>query len=198
MKIPKVKICGITNIDDARAAVKYGADAVGFVFFKKSPRYIESIKAKNIISKLPPFVEKVGLFVQCSADFINKTMRECGLTLAQIHFEADENFFNVLECNYVRVVRAKEERDLKLYEKEYRFVDAFVEEFGGMGKKLPKEWFENHDNSKIILAGGLDSQNVKDLKKLGFYGFDVSSSVESEKGIKDHGKIKEFIDAVKN
>ncbi|MCV6606916.1 MAG: phosphoribosylanthranilate isomerase [Campylobacterales bacterium] len=189
----RVKICGITNLEDAFCAIENGADALGFVFYEKSPRYITPKNARDLISKLPPFVEKVGLFVDSSSQFVNQTMKECGLTLAQIHFSPEEDFFKELDCNFIRVIRAKTPEDLKLYPNEYRLVDAFVEEYGGMGKRVPIEWFENIDCSKIILAGGLNEENVKDLKSFGFYGFDVSSAVEKKKGKKDCGKIKKFV-----
>ncbi len=193
----RVKICGITNLDDALAAISAGADALGFVFYKKSPRFIEPKEAKEICQKLPPFIERVGLFVNCSASFVNDVCKESLLSLAQIHFEANEEFYQELEVKYLRVVRAKTKEDVKRFSDEYRIVDAFVEGYGGEGKRLNIEWFRDVDRSKIILAGGLNPENVKEVKDLGFYGVDVSSGVEKERGIKDHDKIYCFIRAVK-
>ncbi len=193
----RVKICGITNLNDALAAISAGADALGFVFYKKSPRFIEPKEVKEICQKLPPFIERVGLFVNCSASFVNDVCKESLLSLAQIHFEANEEFYQELEVKYLRVVRAKTKEDVESFSDEYRIVDAFVESYGGEGKRLNIEWFRDVDRSKIVLAGGLNPENVKEVKDLGFYGVDVSSGVEKERGIKDHDKIYRFIRAVK-
>lgn len=117
--------------------------------------------------------------------------------IAQIHFEADEYFFKKLDCKYLKVVRAKEKKDIDKFENEYRIVDAYVPEFGGSGKRVALEWFENRDNSKIILAGGLSPENVFEVGHYGFYGVDVSSGVESKPGIKDKKKIRRFIEMAK-
>ncbi len=192
----KVKICGITNYEDAKLACDFGADALGFVFYKPSPRFIEVIEAKKIIQKLPPFVTKVALFVEMSADDINETMEFLKADIAQIHFDVDKNFLSKLNCKYLPVVRAKTKEDINKFE-GYKIVDAFVKEYGGSGKRVNIEWFENRDNSKIILAGGLTPENVKEIKKYGFYGVDVSSGVEKVPGKKDKNKLKNFIEIVK-
>ncbi len=189
----RVKICGITNLEDALDAVMYGADALGFVFYEKSPRYITPKRAKEIVSKLPPFVERVGLFVNLSSSEVNSIMKECKLSLAQIHFEADDKFYSELEYKYIKVVRAKKREDINRYKDEYRLVDAFVESYGGEGKRVDPKWFEGVDCSKIVLAGGLSVQNVADMAKIGFYGVDVSSGVEKTKGKKDKIKVYHFI-----
>ena len=198
LRITKVKICGITNLSDALAACKAGADALGFVFYKKSPRYIEPTKAKEMAQKLPPFVKKVGLFVNETPDFINETMKKSYMDLAQIHFEVSQEFLNKLECPYVEVIRAKNKNDISNLSKDrYFLVDAFVESYGGEGKRVELSWFDKIDCSKIILAGGLNEKNIEEILKYDFYGVDVSSGVEKVKGIKDHNKIKNFINSVK-
>jgi len=192
----RIKICGITNLADALDAIEAGADALGFVFYPKSPRYIDPLKAKEIISQLPPFVQSVGLFVNevsAKVDFICKMAR---IDLAQIHFEADEIFFKTLTTKHLKVVRAKVKEDLYLYENEYRIVDAFVESYGGEGKRINLDWFRDIDCSRIILAGGLTAQNVKELKGFNFYSLDVSSGVEETKGKKSKQKINEFVRSV--
>ncbi len=194
----RVKICGITNLEDALDAIDAGADALGFVFYPKSPRYITPERAKEIIAKLPPFVERVGLFVNCDASFVNETVTSCQLSLAQIHFEADEPFFDALLVKYIKVVRAACKEDIHKYQDEYRLVDAFVESYGGEGKRINPEWFKGVDCSKMILAGGLNVQNVGDMLKFGFYGVDVSSGVEKTKGKKDRMKVYHFIKEVYN
>lgn len=193
----RVKICGITSYEDASAAVSAGADALGFVFYPKSPRYIAPEAAHAIIKRLPPFVEKVGLFVNESADTINALARHSGVTLLQIHFEADVSLYSALERPYLRVIRAQSPSDLHLYPHEYRLIDAYCEAYGGMGKQLNLEWFEGLDCSKIILAGGLNPQNVSLTCRYGFYGVDVSSGVEEAKGIKSTAKIAQFIQEAK-
>jgi len=194
----KVKICGITNFKDANDAIKLGADALGFVFYEKSPRYINSIDARKIIKKLPPFVEKVGLFVNVDAKEVNKIAKQSGITLAQIHFEADSSFYDELEIPHIKVVRASEKKDILKHSDEYRIVDAFVESYGGEGKRVNLSWFDDIDKSKIILAGGLNENNLTEVLNLGFYGVDVSSGVEKAKGKKDTIKLKNFIETAKN
>ena len=193
----RCKICGITSYKDAMLAINAGADALGFVFYEKSPRYITPKKAKEIIKKLPPFVEKVALFVNVNAEFINKTCNDINATLAQIHFDADESLYNALKVPYLRVIRAKNRDDILKYCDEYRLIDAYCEAYGGAGKRLNIEWFNNIDCSKIILAGGLNPKNILELKKYNFYAFDVSSGVESSAGKKDTEKVKEFLNNVK-
>jgi len=194
----RVKICGITNLEDALMAIESGADALGFVFYEKSPRYIAPKHAKEIIDKLPPFIERVGLFVNCDADYVNRTYHDSYLSLAQIHFEADVDFYEALQVPYIKVLRAKHKDELVMIDKNrYQLVDSFVEGYGGEGKRLNLSWFEGVDCSKMILAGGLNTQNVQELHKFGFYGVDVSSGVEKSKGKKDRMKIENFMKAVK-
>jgi len=189
----RCKICGITSLQDAIDAIEAGADALGFVFYDKSPRYIAPKDAQKIIEKLPPFVEKVALFVNLGVDEVNKMMKISKATLAQIHFEADDKFFDALTYPYIKVIRAKNQQDISKDKGHYRLVDAYTKAYGGEGKRLNIEWFDNIDCTKIILAGGLTPQNVASLKKYNFYGVDVSSGVEISYGKKDTNKIKEFI-----
>ncbi|HEX5330337.1 phosphoribosylanthranilate isomerase [Sulfuricurvum sp.] len=193
----RVKICGITNLEDALTAINAGADALGFVFYPESPRYVSPEAAKAIISQLPPFVEKVALFVNETPEFIRATCLSTGCTLSQIHFDVEEDFFAEVGFPTLRVVRAKCREDIFTYPNEYRLVDAYCECFGGSGKRLNIEWFEGVDCSKIILAGGLDAQNVAPLTSYGFYGVDVSSGVEASYGKKDPNKVISFIQKAK-
>ena len=189
----KVKICGITNLKDALHALHAGADALGFVFYEKSPRYISPADAKVIIDALPPFVEKVGLFVNQSAKEIEQTAYASHITLAQIHFDADEAFLDEIHFPTLPVIRAGKAEDIGLFSDRYCLVDAYCEAYGGSGKQLNLEWFEGQDCSRIILAGGLDSEHVLALGRYGFYGVDVSSGTEKTKGIKDPEKVERFI-----
>lgn len=189
----RVKICGIRELSDAYAAIDAGADALGFVFYDKSPRYLDAEAAKELIAKLPPFVERVGLFVNESAAKVDEICTHCGITLAQIHFDAEPSFYEQLKTRHIKVVRADKKEAVSNFAGEYRFVDSFVDGFGGEGKRLNLEWFDGVDTSRIILAGGLTVENLSELKGLGFYGVDVSSGVESSKGVKDKAKIREFV-----
>lgn len=193
----RVKICGITSFEDAMTAIDAGADALGFVFYPPSPRFITPEAAGGIIRRLPPFVEKVGLFVNEGAAAINEAARTSGITLAQIHFEAPETLFGGLDLPAVRVIRAQTPEEILRAADEYRLVDAYCERYGGMGKRLNLDWFEGVDCSRIILAGGLTPENVSECLSYGFYGLDVSSGVEKAKGIKDPLKVRRFIAGAK-
>jgi len=189
----RVKICGITNLRDALQAVESGADALGFVFYKQSPRYITPKDAKRIIDKLPPFVERVGLFVNEGIETIDTVCKYCDISRAQIHFDVDEESLDAIGLQTLPVIRAKSPEDLLQFKDRYRLVDAHTAGYGGSGQRLNLEWFNGLDCSKIILAGGLTPENVTQIKQLGFYGVDVSSGVESVKGKKDPKKVKQFI-----
>ena len=193
----RVKICGITNLSDALQAIDAGADALGFVFYPDSPRYISPEDAKTIIDHLPPFVEKVALFVNETAQTIRETSLRTGCTLAQIHFDVIDQFFDDIDFPSLRVIRAQKPSDILAHSDEYRLIDAYCENYGGGGKRLNIEWFEGIDCSKIILAGGLDPDNVASLKYYGFYGVDVSSGVEAAKGKKNPQLVEAFIQRAK-
>ena len=193
----RTKICGITSLKDAMDAIEAGANALGFVFYEKSPRYVSPEKAKDIIKELPPFVEKVALFVNTDASTINKICAETGATLAQLHFDVEPYVTQELRVPYIHVIRAKSSKDIECYNNTYRLIDAYCESYGGAGKRINIEWFEGIDCSKIILAGGLTPENVASLKKYNFYGVDVSSGVEISYGVKDKEKVKKFIENAK-
>ena len=191
----RVKICGITNLEDALNAINAGASALGFVFYKPSPRYIEPLVALKIVENLPPFVQTVGLFVNETTDFINKTSKESKMQLAQIIDDENIVDFFKLEVKYLKVLRVKSKEDLNSLKDDYYLVDAFVDEFGGAGKRLALDWFKDINCSKFILAGGLNSQNLKEIDGYGFFAVDVSSAVEKQKGVKDKQKMIDFVKA---
>ena len=191
----RVKICGITNLEDALNAINAGASALGFVFYKPSPRYIEPLVALKIVENLPPFVQTVGLFVNETTDFINKTCKESKMQLAQIIDDENIVDFFKLEVKYLKVLRVKSKEDLNSLKDDYYLVDAFVDEFGGAGKRVALEWFKDINCSKFILAGGLNSQNLKEIDGYGFFAVDVSSDVEKQKGKKDNQKMIDFVKA---
>ena len=191
----RVKICGITNLQDAYDAIDAGADALGFVFYEASPRYIKPTLAKEIIELLPPFVQAVGLFVNESSKHINDICKLAKLQLAQIIDDEDTTEFDNLNVKYVEVVRVKSQEDLADIEDEYVLVDAFVEGFGGEGKRIALHWFKEIDVSRMIIAGGLNASNLSELKGFNFFGVDVSSGVEQSKGKKDKQKMIDFVKA---
>ncbi len=189
----RVKICGITNLQDALDAINAGANALGFVFYTNSPRYITPVNAKEIVEKIPPFIQTVGLFVNENETFINEVCKEAKMQLAQIIDDNDILNYELLEAKYIKVIRVESQKDLKNLSKDYYLIDAFVEGFGGEGKRVALEWFENIDCSKFILAGGLSANNLKELNGFDFYGVDVSSGVEESKGKKSKQKMIDFV-----
>ncbi len=192
----QVKICGITNLQDALDAVEAGANALGFVFYKRSPRYIDPFQVKQIVKKLPPFVQTVGLFVNEDSFYINQVCTNANIQLAQIIDDQNNTDFNRLNSRYIKVIRASKKEDIFINGSDYILVDAFVDSFGGEGKRVALEWFENIDCSRVILAGGLNESNLEELKGFNFYAVDVSSGVEISKGKKDRQKMINFIKKV--
>jgi phosphoribosylanthranilate isomerase len=193
----RVKICGITNLQDALDAIEAGVDALGFVFYKKSARYITPNDACKIIEQLPPFVQCVGLFVNEPQYFVDEVCKKSKVDIAQIITQEPSNYFNSLSSKYIEVIRAKSKEDISnLDPNKFYLVDAFVEEFGGSGKRVALEWFKDIDCSNLILAGGLKSDMLEELKGFNFYSLDISSGVEISKGKKDKQKMVEFISEV--
>ncbi|RXJ69241.1 N-(5'-phosphoribosyl)anthranilate isomerase [Halarcobacter ebronensis] len=191
----RVKICGITNLEDALNAIEAGADALGFVFYEKSPRYITPNEARKIVEALPPFIQTVGLFVNENVSTINDTCKKALMQLAQIIDDESYTDFTLLEIKALKVIRAKAKEDILNSLDNYYLVDAFVEGFGGAGKRVALEWFKDLDCSKFILAGGLSENNLSELKGINFYGVDVSSAVEISKGKKDKQRMFNFVKA---
>ncbi|NQY24820.1 MAG: phosphoribosylanthranilate isomerase [Campylobacteraceae bacterium] len=191
----RVKICGITNLEDALAAIEAGADALGFVFYEKSPRFIDPLVAKKIVQALPPFIQSVGLFVNESSKHINDICFLSHMQLAQIIDDENITSFENLNIKHIKVLRVKSKEDLESLSDKFVLVDAFVESFGGAGKTINKSWFKNIDTSKMILAGGLNASNLKEIKDLNFFGLDVSSGVEEKPGKKDKNKMIDFLKA---
>lgn len=195
----RVKICGITSLEDAMMAVEAGADALGFVFYDKSPRFINPLAAANIIAKLPPFVLTVGLFVNEELEKINWTADYCGLDLVQLH--GDESPDECLEVSR-RVVKAFRIKDIvsiepmKKYQVSGYLLDAWCPDtYGGTGMTFNWEMAAAaREYGRIILAGGLTPDNVVEaIRQVQPYAVDVSSGVESEPGKKDPEKVREFI-----
>jgi phosphoribosylanthranilate isomerase len=200
----KVKICGITNVDDAVAAVDSGADALGFVFFKESPRYIPYTNAASIINKLPSFLTTVGVFVNEQPEHIENIITMTGIDVVQLHGEEPPE-----KCIFMRrAIKAVRVETLESLDPliNYRgIVSAFLLDtfthglLGGTGKIF--NWdiaIEAKQFGRIILAGGLTPDNVAEaVRRVSPYGVDVSSGVEFERGRKDHKKMQLFIERAK-
>ena len=200
----KVKICGITNLTDALLSVSYGADALGFIFYEKSPRFITVKVAEEIISVLPPFVQTVGVFVNETADDVNRIADTCKLDCVQLSGEESAEFCKKITRRVIKAFRIKDERSLlpmPTYKVGGYLLDAFVENLhGGTGETC--DWTlvrRAEEYGPIILAGGLTPDNVAEaILQTEPYGVDVCSGVEESKGKKDPEKIKAFIRAARN
>ncbi|TKB72623.1 MAG: phosphoribosylanthranilate isomerase [Nitrospira sp.] len=205
--IPKVKICGITNAEDAAAAVAAGADALGFVLYRKSPRFIEPALARQIVMSLPPLVIPVGVFVDEEQQMVRNLMDDCGLTIAQLHGNESAIYCKELGRTVLKALRVKD-RSTFLSLAEYRgragvrgfVLDAFSDQaYGGTGQVI--DWnlaAEVAKAASVLLAGGLTPDNVeKAIQAVKPYGVDVSSGVEREPGKKDHEKVRAFIHAAR-
>lgn len=198
----KVKICGITNTRDAHFAVEYGADALGFVFYSKSPRAVSPEMAREIIGSLPPFVTTVGLFVNETIDRVREIQKISGVDLLQLHGDETPEAVNALGPNVIKVIRvqgADSFEGIDRYEPRAFLLDAHHDTlFGGTGLRFDWNLAQWIDDYPVIVAGGLNPDNVAEAVKLtGAYGVDVSSGVEKEPGTKDPAKMKAFINNAK-
>jgi phosphoribosylanthranilate isomerase len=200
----KVKICGITNREDARAAIDFGADALGFVFFQGSPRYIPPAKARAIIDGLPPFVSTVGVFVDEPPETIGEIIRESRIDVIQLHgSEHPEAYWQF--GRVVKAIRVKSIDSLEPLKRFSAMVSAFLldaytpDALGGTGRLF--NWdiaAEAKQFGNVILAGGLTPGNVAQaVKHVHPFAVDVSSGVEREKGLKDLAKMRAFIEEAK-
>ena len=202
----KVKICGITNLEDALAALFSGADALGFVFYKKSPRSIDPLKAKNISRILPKNILRAGVFVDEKEARVKRIAKLCGLHILQFHGNESVQYCNSFK-GYKIIKAFKVDKGIDLakisgYNTFACLFDTFSKaKAGGTGKKFNWNLLQNIDkiSGQVFLSGGLTSANVKRaIRKLHPDWVDVSSSVESRPGKKDHKKIQKFIKAVKD
>ncbi len=199
-KRTRVKVCGITRVEDALNAAESGADAIGFVFYEKSPRYITVKKAAEIAELLPPFVSKVALFVNASDEEIRTVLDTVPVDLLQFHGEESQKICQGYGWPYIKAIRMRDDVDLLQLSDDYAdasalLLDSFVEGTqGGTGQKFDWSRVPSDLNKPIILAGGLTHENVAAaISEVSPYAVDVSGSVEIKKGIKDAEKIQEFI-----
>jgi len=200
----KVKICGITSLADARMAAEAGADALGFVFYEPSPRYISVEAASVIIGQLPPFPVKVGVFVNAPQDLVLRAMSRCGLGLLQFHGDEPPDYclqFGLMSMKAFRIRSADSLQPLADYPTEAWLLDACAQDKpGGTGQTF--NWDLALEAGKlgrpVFLAGGLTTENVAEaVRRARPYAVDVSTGVEAAPGRKDPAKLRAFIEAAK-
>jgi len=204
MLIVKVKICGITNYDDAVAAMDMGADLLGFNFYPVSPRYVTPEQAKDIINKLPAFIDTAGVFVNESVESIHETNAVCHLDWVQLHGDEDPEFCRSLLSHNVKTMKAIRVKNQTDIERAASFftdavlLDAFdPDKYGGTG--LTFDWnVIGHISKRVFLAGGINPGNAAAAVKLGVYGIDVCSGIESRPGKKDHRKMKKLFENIRH
>ncbi len=206
MNRTRVKICGITRVEDARAAIDSGADALGLVFYSKSPRYVELSVAANIARTIGPFVTTVGLFVNAEVAQVREAVKTVGLDLLQFHGDEDEAYCAQFDMPYIKAIRMSPELDVKEVVTKYPSARGFLfdawnkDKYGGTGETF--EWQrlsslkESADTDiPFILAGGLTPENVDQaVAAVKPYAIDVSGGVEQSPGIKSPELIQQFID----
>ncbi|MGE5294322.1 MAG: phosphoribosylanthranilate isomerase [Solirubrobacterales bacterium] len=204
MLITKVKICGITNYDDAMAAMDMGADLLGFNFYPKSPRYIKPAKAADIVKRLPAFIDVSGVFVNSTLEQIREIAGMCQLDWIQLHGDETTDFCKWLAYDSVKTMKALRVKDVAdLQRVDNYFTDAVLldtynaERYGGTG--LTFDWnIIGHIAKRVFLAGGITPENAAEAVGLGVYGIDVCSGVEASPGKKDHKKMKALFDSIRH
>ena len=202
----RVKICGITSTQDAHNGCAAGADSIGLVFYEKSPRNVSIAQAKEICDSLPPFVTCVGLFLDPTSDFVNSVLAEVKLDLLQFHGIETAELCNSFSRPYIKAIGMEgisSEDEFAQATKQYTNAKGFLVDShatgkaGGTGKTFDWENVPQAQQKPIILAGGLNPENIGDaLQQLDLYGVDLSSGVESQAGIKDPEKIKKLMNEV--
>jgi phosphoribosylanthranilate isomerase len=202
--VTRIKICGITREEDALAAAHSGADAIGLVFYERSPRHVSIGRAKQLAAALPPFVTVVGLFVNIEAAFVREAYESVPLDLLQFQGDETPQYCAQFDKPFLKAIRIKAGVDLLQCASDFRgakglLLDAHVEGIpGGTGTAFDWRLIPNKLPLPMILSGGLDAENVAAaIEQVRPYAVDVSSGVEASKGIKDAAKIAAFINEVK-
>lgn len=200
----RVKVCGITRSADAQAAIRLGADAIGFVFWQHSTRYIEPAAAAEITATIPPFIAAVGVYVDPDSEWVEESSRIAKLSLLQFHGDETPEFCNRFTLPYIKAVRVKDDTDLLQYAKHYRtaqgiLLDTFAAGMpGGTGHTFDWQLIPKQLSLPLILSGGLNPDNVAlAIQETQPWAVDVSSGVEATKGVKDEKKIFAFMQGVK-
>jgi phosphoribosylanthranilate isomerase len=193
----KVKICGITSLDDALICEKEGADAIGFIFYRQSRRYILPKDAAEITKKLSPFTVKVGVFVNEKISVLSEILEKTKINVVQLHGDENENYSMQIKLPVIKSFRIKEGFDFDIitkYNNVNYLLDSFVENnYGGTGSSFNWELIPMNLRNKIILSGGISEKNIEYIFKNIFpSAVDLSSSLESKPGKKDEWKVKSF------
>ncbi len=200
----RVKICGFTRPEDLDAAVRLGADAVGFVFYPQSPRFVADESAANLAARVPPFVTRVGLFVNAEPAFVRETLAKVPLDLLQFHGDEDAAYCAQFGKGYIKAARVRPGLDLLEFARAYPtaralLLDAHVESYGGAGRTFDWSLIPRGLPLPVVMSGGLTPENVgAAIREISPWAVDVSSGVESAKGIKDTDKMAAFMAAVKH
>ena len=201
----RVKICGITLVEDAVSAVNAGADAIGLVFYAPSPRAVTIVQAQQIVAAMPPFVSVVGLFVNAKQTEIESVLSEVRLDILQFHGDESASDCQQINLPYYKAIRVKAESNLLQYEAEFKsakalLLDTYSEAaVGGTGQVFDWGLIPKNLSKPVILAGGLTAENVASaIRQVRPYAVDVSGGVEQNKGIKDAAKIAAFMRGVSN
>jgi phosphoribosylanthranilate isomerase len=199
----RVKICGITRPQDALAVVNAGADAIGLIFYEKSPRYVTIDTARLIMKTIPPFITIVGLFVDAKKDEINTVLDNIPLDILQFHGDESDEQCQQYSRPYIKAVRMREQIKFDNLAEQYQgasalLLDTYIKDArGGTGVVFDWLMIPPERNKPIILAGGLTPENVREaITQVRPYAVDVSGGVETGKGIKDAGKITAFMKEV--
>lgn len=199
----RIKICGLTREEDVDAAVAAGADALGFVFYPPSPRYVTAQRAVELVRRIPPFVEVVGLFVNEPPEVVQAVCAALPISILQFHGDEDAAYCRQFSRPYLRAARVRPELDLVEFARSFPdarglLLDAFVEGYGGGGHVFDWTLIPPDLPGFVVLSGGLTAANVGDaIRRVRPVAVDVSSGVEMGKGIKDHSKIAAFVAAVR-
>lgn len=201
----RIKICGITRVEDGLAAVRLGADAVGLVFYAPSPRAVTPAQARAIVDALPPFVTTVGLFVNAEASEVREVLAAVPLQLLQFHGDETPQFCSGFDRPFLKALRVRVGVDLLQCARDFRqasglLLDAFVEGLrGGTGATFDWSLIPRQLPLPVVLSGGLEPGNIEAaVRAVRPWAVDVSSGVEAAKGIKDAVKIEQFINGVRN
>jgi len=202
--VTRIKICGITRVEDAQDVARNGADAIGLVFYERSPRHVTVQQAAPLAAALPPFITVVGLFVNPSAEYVREVLAQVSLDVLQFHGEESPEFCAQFGKPYLKAIRVKAGVDLVQCAARYAgaqglLLDAFIEgTHGGTGESFDWALIPHDLPLPVILSGGLHAGNVAAaIKQVRPYAVDVSSGVEASKGIKDAAKVAAFINEVK-
>ncbi|NBQ33767.1 MAG: phosphoribosylanthranilate isomerase [Gammaproteobacteria bacterium] len=201
----KIKICGLTDPENSKQIASLDIHAIGLVFFNESPRAVSIEQANEIIQELPPFINKVGLFVNANSNFVDQVLNSVNIDTIQFHGDESSSDCSQFQMPFIKAIRMREGINLLSQAEEFSsasglLLDSFEEDsYGGTGKSFDWNLIKNNLDLPIILAGGLNKDNIMSaIEKTQPYAIDISSGVEVDKGIKDIEKTKEIIEIVKS